>query len=132
MVNSTPTQTDTKSLIASALTMIPARLIFAATIVVILMKSVYGIPDDYTPDVTARVARISLLKGDAQIRRNGSQEWERATLNLPLAEGDEIVTEDNGRIEIQFDKDNYLRLDENSQVKLTTFKDDGEIGRAHV
>src|SRR4051794_16185968 len=48
--------------------------------------------DDETPDVTARVARISFLKGDAQIKRADGGDWEKATLNLPLVEGDEITT----------------------------------------
>src|SRR5687768_17404863 len=61
----------------------------------------YVFEGDDVPDVTARVARISFIRGEAQIRRAGVDEWERATLNLPVVEGDEIVTED-GRIELQF------------------------------
>src|SRR5436853_5062275 len=53
--------------------------------------------DDEIPDVTARVARISFIRGDVQIRRDGSQDWEKATLNLPILEGDEITTSDDSR-----------------------------------
>src|SRR5688572_5960135 len=67
----------------------------------------YAFQADDTPDVTARVARISFIRGDVQIRRAGVDEWETATLNLPIVEGDEIITED-GRVEIQFD--NYTHL----------------------
>ncbi|HSK72154.1 MAG TPA: DUF6600 domain-containing protein [Pyrinomonadaceae bacterium] len=81
--------------------------------------------DDYTPEVTARVARISFLRGDVQIRRPDNQDWERATQNLPLVEGDEIATSKNGRIEIQFDRDTYLRLAENSYLKILNLKDEG-------
>jgi hypothetical protein len=49
--------------------------------------------DDYTPEVTARVARIGFLRGEAQIRRADVQNWERATQNLPIVEGDEITTD---------------------------------------
>ncbi len=81
--------------------------------------------DDYTPDVTARVARISVLRGEAQIRHLDSQDWERVTQNLPIVEGDEIATDADSRLEIQFNKDNYLRLSENSYLKVTTLRDEG-------
>ena len=80
--------------------------------------------DDDVPDVTARVARISFIRGEAQIRRAGVDEWERATLNLPVVEGDEIATVD-GRIEIQFGIYTHLRLAENSFLKIATLKDEG-------
>ncbi|CAN5245088.1 hypothetical protein BH10ACI1_BH10ACI1_14980 [soil metagenome] len=81
--------------------------------------------DEYTPQVTARVARITFLKGDVQIKRAGNESWEIAAQNLPLGEGDEITTSDEARIEIQFDSYNHLRLSENSYLKLTTLRDDG-------
>ncbi|CAN5467887.1 hypothetical protein BH20ACI1_BH20ACI1_30900 [soil metagenome] len=81
--------------------------------------------DDYTPDVTARVARISVLRGEAQIRHINSQDWERVTQNLPLVEGDEIATDENSRLEIQFNKDTYLRLSENAYLQVTTLRDEG-------
>jgi hypothetical protein len=81
--------------------------------------------EDETPEVTDRVARVSFLEGDAKIRRNGSDEWETVTLNLPLVEGDELSTEENARIEIQFSKDKHLRIDENSFLRLTTLKEGG-------
>src|SRR5687767_8000265 len=81
--------------------------------------------DDYTPDIKARVARINLLRGDVQIRRAGSADWERGTLNLPLVEGDELTTSSDARLEIQFDTYNYLRLAENSYLKITTLRDEG-------
>lgn len=77
------------------------------------------------PDVTARTARISFLNGDVQIKRAESQDWERATLNLPIVEGDEIAAERNARLEIQFDSANYLRLSPNAYLKVTTLRDEG-------
>ena len=81
--------------------------------------------DDYTPDVTARVARISFLRGEAQIRHSGNQDWERVTNNLPIVEGDEIATDANSRLEIQFNRDTYLRLSENAYLTVTTLRDEG-------
>ncbi len=80
--------------------------------------------EDETPDVTARVARISFLRGDAKVKHAGNQDWERATQNLPIVEGDEISTDD-ARLEIQFNRDNYLRLSENAYLKITTLRDEG-------
>ena len=79
--------------------------------------------DDYVPDVTDRVARISVVSGDAQIKRAGSQDWERVVPNLPIVEGDEISTDVNGRLEIQLNTRNYIRLAENSYLKITQLKD---------
>jgi len=83
------------------------------------------VSDDYTPEVTARVARISFTRGEVQIRRADSQDWERATQNLPIVEGDEIATGDGARLEIQFNSQNYLRLEENSHLKIVGLKDEG-------
>lgn len=81
--------------------------------------------DDYTPQVTDRVARITFLKGDVQIKRKDVESWEVATQNLPLVEGDELATSADARLEIQFDNYNHLRLAENSYLKITTLRDGG-------
>jgi hypothetical protein len=85
--------------------------------------------DDYTPEVTARVVRISFIRGDVQIRRadeNGVKaDWERAALNLPIVEGDEISTGENTVVEIQLDSSNHIRLWENAYLKFTTLRDEG-------
>ncbi len=81
--------------------------------------------DEDVPDVTARVARISFISGDAQIKRSGNEDWETANLNLPVVEGDEITTGSNSRIEIQFDNYQHLRLAGNSFLKIINLKDDG-------
>jgi hypothetical protein len=83
------------------------------------------VSDDEQPEVTDRVARISYLKGNAKIRRSGATNWEHVTLNLPLVEGDEIATDKNTRLEIQFNNYSYVRLDENSYLKVTTLRDEG-------
>lgn len=79
--------------------------------------------DDMVPDVTARVARISFIRGDVQIRREGSQDWEKAVLNLPVVEGDELTTDAAGRFEIQFNVYTHVRVAENSYLKIVGLKD---------
>jgi len=80
---------------------------------------------DEEPEVTDRVARISAIKGDVSIRRSGVDEWEKAALNLPVVEGDEITTSDGSRFEIQFDANTHLRVSENSYLKIATLSDAG-------
>ena len=84
-----------------------------------------GETDDYIPEVTDRVARISFIRGEVQIRRADSQDWERAVLNLPIVEGDEIITDSSSRLEIQFDVFKHLRIAENSQIRIAGLKDEG-------
>jgi hypothetical protein len=81
--------------------------------------------DDDVPDVTGRVARISYIGGDVQVRRSGAQDWEKAVLNLPVVEGDEIVTSENARLEIQIDTRTFVRIEERSDVRIATLKDEG-------
>ena len=81
--------------------------------------------DDDAPDVTAPVARISFIRGEAKIKRADSADWENATLNLPIVEGDEIATDPDSRIEIQFDTFRHARLSENSFLRVAALKDDG-------
>lgn len=93
---------------------------------VLFLNSAFGnVLDDETPEVTARVARIGFLRGDVQIKHADSQDWERAANNLPIVEGDEIAVSSNARLEIQFDSRSFLRLAENSYLKITTLRDEG-------
>src|SRR5688572_20880367 len=79
--------------------------------------------EEEAPTVTARVARISFIRGEVRIRRAGNTDWEKATLNLPLVEGDELSTPADGRLEIQFDNYKHVRLNENSYLKVINLKD---------
>lgn len=81
--------------------------------------------DDTVPEVTDRVARISFVSGNVQIKRSEVEDWEKADLNLPITEGDEIVTEVDGRIEIQFNSNTHLRLDGNSTLQIKQLTDGG-------
>ena len=100
-----------------------------------LVASVVGQDDYYTqnalysdsdePEVTDRVARISEIRGEARVKRADTDEWEVAVLNLPLVEGDEIVTGSDGRVEIQFGLNKFVRLSFDSQLRIVTLKDEG-------
>jgi hypothetical protein len=79
--------------------------------------------DDY--DETSRVVRVSLLKGEVNIQRNGSNLWERADVNMALVEGDVIATSADARAEIQFDARNFVRLDHDTVMRIVTLRDEG-------
>lgn len=83
--------------------------------------------DDDVPEINARVARVSYLKGEAQIRRTGSDEWEKISKNLPIVEGDEIATSKYTTLEIQFDTYKYLRLTDDTLLQITTLRDGGIV-----
>src|SRR5207253_4393176 len=65
------------------------------------------------------------VEDDVQIRRHGSTDWERAAVNLPLVEGDEIATTAFAKLEIQFDSRTFIRVQEKSLVHITTLQDSG-------
>ncbi len=76
-------------------------------------------------DEHARVMRVSLLKGEVSLQRSGSLEWEHAKLNLPLVEGDTLATGQDARLELQIDARNFVRVGENSVLKVITLRDEG-------
>ncbi|MGD9589069.1 MAG: DUF6600 domain-containing protein [Pyrinomonadaceae bacterium] len=79
--------------------------------------------DEDAAEVKARVSRISILEGEAKIKRAGAADWEQAVLNLPIVEGDEIVTESGARMEIQLNTFSYVRISESSAVGFTGLQD---------
>ncbi len=61
-------------------------------------------------DSQARIVRLSYLDGDVQIDRGSGAGFERAVLNLPLIQGAELATRDNGTVEVEFEDGSTLRL----------------------
>ncbi|HWQ36054.1 MAG TPA: DUF6600 domain-containing protein [Blastocatellia bacterium] len=70
-----------------------------------------------------RVARVSLLQGEVSYQRAGSpnNDWFDATINTPLGENDQLYTGSGGRVEVQFTGRNLVRLDHNTNLKITQF-----------
>ena len=73
----------------------------------------------------ARVLRVSLLKGEVSLKRAAGIEWETAQLNTPLVEGDTLATGRDSRLEIQADARNFIRVGENSVIRVVTLRDEG-------
>ncbi len=85
----------------------------------------YSPEDEDIPDVTDRVARISDLSGNVQIKRADSDEWEKAVMNLPVVEGDEIAAGPGARYEIQLASHKHIRISENSYLRMTLINEEG-------
>ena len=64
------------------------------------------------------VARISMIHGDVSTQRGDSGDWSAVTLNQPVVTGDKVSTADGGRVELQLDFANTLRLGRNSQANI--------------
>ena len=78
-------------------------------------------PDASYPEIV----RVSYLEGDVRIARASKNEgggknadWETAVMNLPLQEGDNLVTGKDGRVEIEFEDDSTVYLAENSALNF--------------
>ena len=72
-----------------------------------------------------QIVRISYLDGDVRIARAEKNDgggkgatWETAVMNLPLQEGDNLVTGKDGRAEIEFEDDSTVYLAENSALSF--------------
>lgn len=62
--------------------------------------------------------RISFLEGDVQIKTQETEEWGLASLNGPLAEGDQLWVPQGGRAELQLNSGTHLRLDQNTALQI--------------
>ena len=83
----------------------------------------------------ARIIRLSSVQGDVRITHKvtgdplqaGDDAWERATLNLPIHQGDALAT-DNGRAEVEFESGTSAFLSENTVLEFYDLSlDDGSF-----
>ncbi|MFN3543275.1 MAG: DUF6600 domain-containing protein [Thiobacillus sp.] len=62
--------------------------------------------------------RLSHVDGEVSHWRAGAENWTRAGLNLPLAEGDALYTGSGANLEVQFGPRSFVRADERTQLSL--------------
>lgn len=91
------------------------------------------------PDATyAQIVRISYLEGDVRIARSSENDktkspaWEAAVMNLPLYEGDSIVTGKDGRVEIEFEDASTVYLDSNSVLNCIDLHTTGSVPHTEI
>ncbi|MHB8882820.1 MAG: DUF6600 domain-containing protein [Thermodesulfovibrionales bacterium] len=68
--------------------------------------------------------RISLIDGDVQIKTPDADDWGYASVNTPLAEGDQIWAPQGGRVELQLNSGSYIRLSEDSALQILSMDKD--------
>jgi hypothetical protein len=107
----------------------PTKLLFLLSLLLLVSATARADDDNNNGgdeyEEHGRVLRVSLLKGEVTLQRAGSDEWETAQLNSPLVEGDTLATGRDARLEIQADSRNFIRVGENSVLKVVTLRDEG-------
>jgi len=63
-------------------------------------------------------ARMSYVSGDTYVQRAQDLGYEAGSVNLAVISGDALGTRE-GRLEIHFGQQNYLRMDRHSQMDVT-------------
>jgi hypothetical protein len=71
-------------------------------------------------DSQARIVRLSDVHGAVQINKNTGLGFETAFANLPITQGTQLRTRDNGRAEIEFEDGSTLRVTPNTTVEFST------------
>ena len=68
--------------------------------------------------------RISLIKGDVQMKTPDAGDWGYASINTPLSEGDQVWVPQGGRVELQLNSGTYIRLSEDSALQILSMDKD--------
>jgi len=92
---------------------LPATVVALAAFVCLPVLAQGDGEDDPPP----QAGRLSALYGTVSIQPAGSDDWGQGYLNLPLAPGDRIFTDRDGRAEVQVGRV-WLRIGPNSDVTL--------------
>ena len=84
----------------------------------VLLAAVFALPAHAGSQ--ARIVRLSDVHGSVQIDKNSGMGFENAFLNLPVTQGTQLRTRENGRVEIEFEDGSTLRLGPNSRLDFST------------
>jgi hypothetical protein len=71
-------------------------------------------------DSQARIVRLSDVQGRVQIDKNSGLGFENAFVNLPITQGIQLRTGENGRAEVEFEDGSTLRVTPNTTVEFST------------
>ncbi|HEX3472471.1 MAG TPA: DUF6600 domain-containing protein, partial [Silvibacterium sp.] len=85
-------------------------------------------PIDQTSPIgnSVRAVRLSDVEGRVQIFHGADQAFDQAQPNMPVVEGMRLVTDEGGRVEIQFEDGSVARVTPNSSVTLTQLHRNGD------
>src|SRR5579885_3239023 len=68
----------------------------------------------------ARIVRLSDVQGSVEIDKNTGVGFEKAFLNLPITQGSQIKTGEDGRAEIEFEDGSSMRLTPKTSIQFST------------
>ena len=112
-------------------------LLLAAAIFMLAPAGLRAATDDDTPDTgqpraDARAVRLSSVEGQVRVVQDGQVIADPAYNNLPLFEGTQITTGDDGRAEIQLEDGSLVRLSPNSGLTFPVMKLQGTSTHTEV
>src|ERR1700726_5230438 len=87
-----------------------AHVLIATLFTVVFSLSAIG-------DSHVRIVRLSYIEGGVQISHGAGQTYEKAIVNLPIAEGAKLKTSD-GRAEVEFEDGSTLRIIPDSVIEF--------------
>lgn len=92
-------------------------LFLLLVLILLLVPFVHG---DDDPGSHVRIVRLSYVEGQVQLAHQQSSGFENASMNMPLVQGDQVRTGDDGWAEIQLENSGMIRLAPQSQITLST------------
>ena len=90
------------------------------------------LPADAQPPANARAVRLSSVEGQVRLVQDGQVIADPAYNNLPVFEGSQITTGEDGRAEIQLEDGSLVRLSPNSAVTFPKMKLEGTSTHTEV
>ena len=80
----------------------------------------------------ARAVRLSSVDGKVQLSLNNQVMADQAVVNVPLFEGTQVVTADDGKAEIQFEDGSVARVSPNSSLTLKVLRGQGTSSQTEL
>lgn len=93
-----------------------ASVVYSA-LVMALAAALWALPA--VAESQARIVRLSVVQGTVQIDKNSGLGFENAFANLPITQGTQLRTRENGRAEIEFEDGSTLRITPNTAVEFS-------------
>ena len=99
--------------------------------------SALPLDDDDAPDVgqsapDSRAVRLSSVEGQVRVVQDGQVIADPAYSNLPLFEGAQVMTGNDGRAEVQMEDGSVVRLSPNTTLTLSVLQQQGTGSRTEV
>ena len=91
---------------------------FRAMVLTALACALLALPA--AADSQARIVRLSDVQGTVQIDKNSGLGFENAFANLPIVQGTQLRTRENGRAEVEFEDGSTMRIIPNTTIEFST------------